>query len=84
MTLLGTTLATEQIVGLVGLLALLLFWIVALRNEQGAVFHFRKWEADRKARRDAELAKENGEIPVAPVASNPEAPKPDPKRGPWG
>lgn len=84
MTVFGTTLGAEQIAGLVGLLTLLLFWIVALRREQGALYHFRKWEADRKARRDAELAKENGGVSVAPVVGKPETPEPDPKRGPWG
>lgn len=84
MILFGTTLGAEQIAGLVGLLTLLLFWIVALRREQGALYHFRKWEADRKARRDAELAEENGGVSVAPVVSKPETPEPDLKRGPWG
>ncbi|HEX8470082.1 MAG TPA: hypothetical protein VF633_03125 [Brevundimonas sp.] len=89
MTLFGTTLGTEQIVGLIGLLVLLVFWVVALRNEQGALFHLRRWEADRKARREAELMRENGG-PVAPPSSDtPSSRKPaptrpdDPKRGPW-
>ena len=84
MTLFGTTLGAEQITGLVGLLTLLVFWIVVLRREQGALYHFRKWEADRKARRDAELAKEKGSVSVAPVVSKPETPEPNLKRGPWG
>lgn len=79
MTLFGTTLSAEQIGALVSLLALLLFWIVALRREQGALTVFRKWEADRKARRDAEIAAEQGE-------GQADAPPPStgPKRGPWG
>ncbi|NBW13817.1 MAG: hypothetical protein EBR82_38030 [Caulobacteraceae bacterium] len=79
MTLFGKTLDAEQIAGLVSLLALLLFWIMALRREQGALTVFRKWEADRKARRDAELAAEQGvgETETPPPSSGP-------KRGPWG
>ena len=90
MTLFGTTLGTEQIAGLVGLLALLIFWLVALRNEQGALFHLRKWEAARKARREAELVRENGGPVVKPSPDKPSsdnaAPvRPEgPKRGPWG
>jgi hypothetical protein len=79
LTLFGKTLDAEQIAGLVALLALLLFWIVALRREQGALTGFRQWEADRKARRDAELARENGE--EAPPSNPPSA---EPRRGPWG
>lgn len=80
MTLFGRTLDPEQIAALVSLLALLLFWIMALRREQGALTVFRKWEADRKARREAELAAEQG-------SGQPETPPPPPtgpKRGPWG
>lgn len=84
MTLFGTTLDAEKIAGLVALLSLLVFWVVALRREQGALFHFRKWEADRKARRDAELALENGGTtpPAGPETSK--RPGQDTKRGPWG
>jgi hypothetical protein len=80
MTLFGTTLGAEQIAGLVGLMALLVFWVVALRNEQGALFHFRKWEADRKARREAEIAKDTGGATSAPSPAKSDAAK----RGPWG
>ncbi len=80
MTLFGKTLDAEQIAGLVSLLALLLFWILALRREQGALTAFRKWEADRKARRDAEIAAEGAE----PGADTPPPPSTGPKRGPWG
>lgn len=80
MTLFGKTLDAEQIGALVSLLALLLFWIVALRREQGALTVFRKWESDRKARRDAEIAAEEAD-------GQGEASPPPPtgqKRGPWG
>jgi hypothetical protein len=75
--LFGTTLDAEKIAALVSLLALLVFWIVSLRREQGALTAFRKWEADRKGRRDAEIARENGD-------DSPPPPSPGPKRGPWG
>jgi len=80
LTLFGKTLDAEQIAGLVALLALLLFWIVALRREQGALTGFRQWEADRKARRDAEIAAEQG----ADQVEAPPPPSTGPKRGPWG
>lgn len=80
MTLFGTTLSAEQIGALVSLLALLVFWIVALRREQGALTVFRKWEADRKARRDAEIAAEEAEGQT----EAPPPPSTEPKRGPWG
>lgn len=76
MTLFGVTLDAEKIAGLVSLLVVLAFWLVVLRREQGALSAFRQWEADRKARRDAEIAQETGGD-AAPPSS-------DPKRGPWG
>lgn len=76
MTLFGVTLDAEKIAGLVSLLVLLLFWGVVLRREQGVLTAFRKWEADRKARRDAEIARENGGDAPPPSTG--------PKRGPWG
>lgn len=71
MTLFGTTLDGAQIAALVGLLATLGLWIVVLGRERGYEKWFRRWEADRKARYDAEQA-----------AANPEQ-KREPT-GPWG
>ncbi|CAN5276589.1 hypothetical protein BH10PSE2_BH10PSE2_24200 [soil metagenome] len=71
MTLFGVTLNAGAIASLVGLIATLLLWVIVLRGEQGFQSRFRRWEADRKARRDAERAR-NGEDVT------------DPKRGPWG
>ncbi len=73
MTLFGTTFDGQQIAGLVGLLAALVLWLFVLRGERGYPKWFRFWEADRKARKDAETAAERGE----------QAPPGD-KRGPWG
>ena len=54
MTLFGTTLDGAQIAGLLGLLATLALWLIVLGRERGYAKWFRQWEADRKARRDAE------------------------------
>ena len=70
MTLFGTTLDGAQIAGLVGLLATLALWLVVLGRERGYAKWFRQWEADRKARLDAE----NGV--TAPEKRDP--------TGPWG
>jgi uncharacterized protein HemY len=62
----------QQIFQLVSLLAVLVLFSFSLRGQIGYARWFRKWEADRKARRDAELeaeARERGE---------------DTPRGPWG
>jgi hypothetical protein len=70
MTLFGTTLDGTQIAMLVGLLATLALWLVVLGRERGYARWFRQWEADRKARREAE---QRG----AP-------PSDSERRGPWG
>lgn len=72
MTLFGTTLDAQQIAGLVSLLALLVLWLAVLRHEQGYARWFKQWEADRKARREAEAAAEKPETP------------PTDRQGPWG
>lgn len=72
MTLFGTTLDGEQIAGLVGLLALLAFWLFVLRGERDYARWFKQWEADRRARHEAELAGEAGSQP------------PKDPQGPWG
>ncbi|MFC5343158.1 hypothetical protein ACETK8_08935 [Brevundimonas staleyi] len=69
MTLFGTTLDGAQIAALVGLLATLALWLVILGRERGYAKWFRQWEADRKARLDAERAESE--------------PKREPT-GPWG
>lgn len=73
MTLFGATLDGQQIAGLVGLLTLLVFWLFVLKREQGYAKWFRSWEADRKARKDAEDGVGRGEKTP-----------PGDKRGPWG
>lgn len=73
MTVLGTTLDGQQIASLVGLLAVLAFWLIVLGRERGSIRAFRDWEARRKARKDAE----DGVVPAKPT-------EPGQKRGPWG
>ncbi len=70
MTVFGTTLDGAQIAALVGLLATLALWLIVLGRERGYAKWFRQWEADRKARLDAQ----NGATPEQ---------KRDPT-GPWG
>jgi hypothetical protein len=65
----------QQIFQLVSLLAVLALFSFSLRGHLNHARWFRRWEADRKARRDAELAAEarqNGQDGDAP------------KTGPWG
>lgn len=69
MTLFGQTFDGAQIAALVGLLASLAFWLMVFRNERAHIRWFRRWEADRKARRDAERAAQDDQRP---------------KTGPWG
>jgi len=73
MTLFGTTLDPMQVFGLVSLLMMLALLAMRLKGERSYLRRFRAWEAERKARRDAELAAERGEDPTT-----------GPKRGPWG
>lgn len=70
MTLFGQTLAPEQIASLAFLLMALVLWIMVYRGERSWTRWFRGWEAERKARREAEIRSENGET--------------RPPTGPWG
>ena len=56
MTLFGYQMDAQQITALVSLLAVLALWLVVLGRERRYARWFRQWEADRKARRDAEIA----------------------------
>ncbi|MBU1345473.1 MAG: hypothetical protein KKA16_00815 [Alphaproteobacteria bacterium] len=71
MTVFGTTLDPAQITGLVGLLATLALWLVILGRQRGYARWFKQWEADRKARLDAE----RGVAQPEPTRK---------KTGPWG
>jgi hypothetical protein len=62
----------QQIFQLVSLLAVLVLFSFSLRGQIGYARWFRKWEADRKARREAELAAE------------PRDGGDQPPKGPWG
>jgi hypothetical protein len=70
LTLFGRTLGAEEIATLALLLTSLVYWLFVYRGERGWARWFSRWEADRKARRQAELAAEQKSDPDAP-------------RGPW-
>ena len=72
MTLFGRTLDGQEVAALVFMLAALVLWIAVYRGERGWARWFRRWEGDRKARREAELAAGKGDGP------------PSRTRGPWG
>lgn len=74
MTLFGRTLGGEEIATLVFLLMALVIWLMAWRGERNWTKWFRGWEADRKARREAQLAGDRGDQPPSTGA----------RRGPWG
>ena len=65
----------QQIFQLVSLLAVLALFGFSLRGHIDYARGFKRWEADRKTRRDAELAAE--------ALANGEAGD-EPKTGPWG
>ncbi|CAN5355542.1 hypothetical protein BH10PSE1_BH10PSE1_18680 [soil metagenome] len=75
MTLFGTTLDGSALASIAMLLLVLVGFAMNYRSERGYGQWFKQWEADRKARRDAELARERGED--SPPANGS-------KRGPWG
>jgi len=55
-TLFGQTLDGQQLFGIVSLVSVLALWLIVLGRERNYARWFRQWEADRKARRDAEVA----------------------------
>ena len=77
MTLFGRTLDGVEIASLVSLLMVLVLWIGVWRGNRRESEWLKNWNAARKARRDAEIAAENGGVaPPAPGRGEP--------RGPWG
>ena len=76
MTLFGRTFDGQEIASLVSLLLVLVLWISVWRGNKRESDWLRTWNAERKARRDAEIAAENGEAGAPPEKSEP--------RGPWG
>jgi hypothetical protein len=69
MTLFGQTFDGQQIAGLVSLLGVLVLWIFVWRGDRRQSAWLRQWNAERKARREAEEA-------GAKPASD--------RKGPWG
>lgn len=76
MNLFGRTFDGQEIASLVSLLLVLVLWISVWRGDRADSQWFKTWNAERKARRDAEIAAEGG-TPASP------AEKSEP-RGPWG
>ncbi|GLS01542.1 hypothetical protein GCM10007859_15570 [Brevundimonas denitrificans] len=76
MTLFGRTLDGQEIASLVSLLLVLVLWISVWRGDRRESHWLKTWNAERKARRDAEIAAEGGQ-PRSPSE------KREP-RGPWG
>ena len=76
MTLFGTTLDGTQIFALVSLMSVAILWVFTLRGENNYAKGFKRWEAERKARRDAELAQGKGGSDKAGGET--------PPKGPWG
>jgi len=76
LTLFGRTLDGQEIVALVSLLLMLVLWIIVWRDNRRETNWFKAWNAERKARRDAEVAAEGG-------TADPASEKREP-RGPWG
>lgn len=74
MNLFGTEMDGAQLAALLGLLATLVLWVVVLGRERGYARWFRQWEADRKARLDAERG----------ASAQPPPEQDQERRGPWG
>ena len=75
MTLFGRTFDAQEIAALVFMLAVLVLWIGVYRGERNWANWLTRWNAERKARRDAEIAAERGDPPGG---------APPPRGGPWG
>lgn len=76
MNLFGRTLDGQEIASLIALSLVLVVWIVAWNRDRRESNWFRNWNAERKARRDAEIAAES--------AGTPPTEEPREPRGPWG
>ena len=70
MTLFGRTFDGPEIATLVSMLLALALWVMAYRGDRAWVRWFRSWEAERKARREAEMAARRDEG--------------GDRKGPWG
>ncbi len=76
MTLFGRTFDGQEIASLVSLLLVLVLWISVWRGNNRESQWLRTWNAERKARRDAEIAAEAG-TPGSPSEKSEPC-------GPWG
>ena len=60
MTLFGRTFDGPEIASLISMLLVLVLWISVWRGNRRQTEWFRTWNAERKARREAEIAAEGG------------------------
>jgi hypothetical protein len=75
LTLFGRTFDGTEIVSLISMLLLLALWVGVWLGDRRDTKWFKAWNAERKARRDAEIAAEGGK-PGSPSKTNDH-------RGPW-
>jgi hypothetical protein len=73
LTLFGRTFDGMEIASLVSMLLVLVLWVGVWRGDRRESQWLKTWNAERKARRDAEIAAQGG---TPPEKSEP--------RGPWG
>lgn len=76
MTLFGRTFDGAEIASLVSMLLALVLWISVWRGDRSQTRWLRTWNAERKARREVEIAAEGGEPGSSSGKNEP--------RGPWG
>ena len=76
MNLFGRTFDGQEIASLVSLLLVLVLWVSVWRGNRRESQWLKTWNAERKARRHAEIAAEGGEPGSPSEKSEP--------RGPWG
>ncbi|MDP1913413.1 hypothetical protein [Brevundimonas sp.] len=76
MTLFGRTFDGTEIASLASMLLVLVLWISVWRGNRRESHWLKTWNAERKARREAEIAAEGGEPRSPSEKSEP--------RGPWG
>jgi len=76
LTLFGRTFDGAEIASLISMILVLVLWISVWRGNRKESRWFKTWNAERKARRDAEIAAEGGTPGAGSDKSEP--------RGPWG
>ena len=75
MTLFGRTFDGTEIASLVSMLLVLVLWISVWRGDRRQSQWFKTWNAERKARRDAEIAAETGDAAPPTERGDPRGPR---------